>query len=143
MMICSVLIIFGLYWIQNTGAFYIQLFDFKTTASLATIVFNVLSLVVLFQVCTPFDKFRVKVMVVISAMVAALMIYSCVMTYQGHYTGSILNIDYTSLTPLTYIIGLVVIICCAALFLSGYKIKDHIKAYLAEKKEAEKSEPKQ
>jgi len=133
MMIASVLIIFGLYWLQNLNGFDCQIKSFETATSIACLSFNALSLVVLFKVCSPFNRFRRRVMIGISVMVFAVLLYSCVMTYMGYYEYSILNIKYYDLKVLTYIIILVNIVVCAGFFLGGYKIKDSIKERISKK----------
>lgn len=127
MMIISVLIVFGFHVLDVSGKAYFGLESFDATTSLSCIVFSLLSLVVLYRISTPLDKYRTKVLVLISLSVLAVLGYGAYMTYTGRFGASLIEIRFNELSKVPYFIGGLTFLVCAFVYIGIAELRDLIK----------------
>ena len=131
MMISSVLIVFFFHLLDRYNVAYFGLGEppevgFHKTACIATIVFNILSLVALYRISSPLDKYRRNVVIGIGIAVFALLGYEAIVSFTGHGI-SLVKIDYASIDKMGYMIGAVSLLICFFVYIGGCEIHDLIK----------------
>lgn len=127
MMIGSVLIVFLFHLLDKYGLAYYGLNDSEVTASLSCIVFSLLSIVVLYKISSPLDKYRTKVLLLIAFLVLALLGYGAYMTYTGNFNGSVIKIRYSDISKMGYAVGIFSLFVSGFLYLLIYDLVDLLK----------------
>jgi len=91
----------------------------STANAMAIIIYTIMSLVVLFQVCSPFDKFRKIVFSVISLLVVGCLVGIGIYDYATQSVDLIFKIDFLSLTGTNYFtIGLLILLSASIYLIS-------------------------
>ena len=125
MMISSVLIIYFFNMLQTYHMGYFGLDDFKTTAMLCAAVFNILSIVVLYRIASPLDRYRRWVVIGIGAGVFLALGYAVLASYTGLI--NIFDIEFDRFGPVAYTIGIASLLICFFCYIGGVEIYDLIK----------------
>lgn len=128
MMIASVLIIFGFHLLDINRFGYYGLDDFRITTYLSALVFNSLSLVVLYRISSPFDRYRRNVFISITAMLCLLLGYEAYVSFKGiHEAWTIIDIDFSQIGKVGFTIGIATFLICFFFYLGSCEIIDRIK----------------
>ena len=104
---------------------YFGLSDFKTTAMLCAAVFNILSIVVLYRIASPLDKYRRWVVIGIGAGVFLALGYAVLASYTGLL--NIFDIEFDRFGPVAYTIGVAALLICFFCYIGGVEIYDLVK----------------
>jgi len=128
--IVPVILVFLFLILQANGIVTGVLFDyvdgqFLSTSSSATtmcvLIYTIMSFVVLFRVCSPFDKHRKIVFSVLSSVAVLCLIGSGVYTYLTSSTDPILNIKFLSMSGTNYFVtGLLILFSASIYIISIY-----------------------
>ena len=123
MMIIAPGVIFLLYLLQLNGV-YVGIPSFEVARSMAVIVISVLGMMVLFNVCVPFSKFRAIVFGgALGITVIGLVLFGLASNISGTQN-ALLQISFQLLSGANYlVIGLVIIISCACFLFYNYLVK--------------------
>lgn len=132
MMIGSVLIVFCFHWADVNNLIYYGLDDFQTTAYLAAIVFNILSLVVLYRISSPLDKYRKRVLIGISAGIAILLVYEGIVSFAFDFAKwdkvwSVIHIYYPAISKMGYVVGAIALLVPFLIYTGACEIHDLVK----------------
>lgn len=134
MMISSVLIVFGFHMLDKYQLAYFGLDSFTITTYIAAIVFNVLSVVALYRIASPLDRYRKIVVFCIGIGVFAILGIEAAISYSGNFDSwSLINVDYSSIGKMGFVIGIVSLLVCFFIYIGGCEIHDLIKQRGAEK----------
>jgi cation-transporting ATPase E len=128
--IVPVILVFLFLILQANGIVTGVLFDYVngqylSTSSSATtmcvLIYTIMSFVVLFRVCSPFDKHRKIVFSVLSSVAVLCLIGSGVYTYLTSSTDPILNIKFLSMSGTNYFVtGLLILFSASIYIISIY-----------------------
>ncbi len=128
--IVPVVLVFLLLILQANGIVTGVLFDyvggqFLSTSSSATtmcvLIYTIMSFVVLFRVCSPFDRHRKIVFSVLSSAAVLCLIGSGLYTYLTSSTDPILNIKFLSMSGTNYFVtGLLILFSASIYIISIY-----------------------
>ena len=104
--------------IQVSGHGYFGIIDFETTVCMSIITFSVLGLFILYKICEPLSKYRLKVFIgaCFFAVLAAGVAFTITMI-QGTSENSVLRIPFEKMTPVAWFTTLIVTAITAALYL--------------------------
>ena len=128
MMIISVLIVFIFHIVDKNGIGYFGLDSFVVTSYIAAIVFNVLSIVVLYRISSPLDRYRKFVVIGIGIGVLALLGYEAIISLNGNFDKwTLININFSEIGKMGYVIGLVSLLVCFFGYISGCELHDLFK----------------
>lgn len=132
MMISSVLIVFLFHILDIYKVGYFGLDDYQATAYLAAIVFNLLSLVVLYRISSPLDKYRKWVLIGISAVVILLIVYEAIVSFNSDYNTwfkgwSLINIYFPSISKMGYVVGAIALVVPFFVYTGACEIHDLVK----------------
>ena len=127
MMIASVLIIYLFHMLDVYKVAYFGLDNFDTVGHLCAIVFNILSIVVLYRISSPLDKYRRLVVICVGIGVLAALAYEAIVTCTGHANLSIIDINFAEIGKLGFTIGVVSLIICFFGYIGGCEIHDLVK----------------
>ena len=128
MMIASVLIVFGFHTADVLGIAYFGLDDFRIATYLSALVFNTLSLVVLYKISSPLDKYRRRVFIGICCGFVLLLGYEGFISFKGlHNSWTIIDINYDLIGKVGFAIGVATILICATFYLGGTGIYELVK----------------
>jgi Kef-type K+ transport system membrane component KefB len=116
---------------------YFGLDNFDTTGHLCAIVFNILSIVVLYRIASPLDKYRRNVVIGIAAGVLAVLLYQAIVTFTGNGNWGVLDIDFSEISNTGFAIGGVSLLICFFWYIGGCEICDLIKKKKASDKNVE------
>lgn len=131
--IIPVILVFLFLILQANGIVTGVLFDyvdgqFLSTSSSATtmcvLIYTIMSFVVLFRVCSPFDKHRKIVFSVLSCVAVLCLLGSGLYTYLTSSTDPILNIKFLSMSGTNYFVtGLLILFSASIYIISIYFFK--------------------
>lgn len=131
--IIPVVLVFLFLILQANGIVTGVMFDyvdgqFLSTSSSATtmsvLIYTIMSFVVLFRVCYPFDKHRKIVFSVLSSVAVLCLIGSGLYTYLTSSTDPILNIKFLSMSGTNYFVtGLLILFSASIYIISIYFLK--------------------
>ena len=132
MMVSSVLIVFLFHILDKNQVCYFGLDDYQATTYLAAIVFNILSLVVLYRISSPLDKYRRWVLVGISAVVILLIVYEAIVSFNSDYNTwlkgwSLINIYFPSISKMGYVVGAIAVLVPFFVYTGACEVHDLVK----------------
>lgn len=117
-MILSTGTIFILNIIQNNGGGYFGIIDFNTVVAMCAISFSLLSLVVLYRVCEPLNKYRGIVFGGACFLEFGMALVAYLITRaQGNCEHSILKIPFEKMTPVSWFTTLIVFLASAGIYI--------------------------
>ena len=129
MMIASVLIIYFFYVLEAYDLGYFGLGEekvgFELTAQLCSVVFNILSIVVLYRIASPLDKYRRLVVIGIGAGIFVALGYELLASYTGLV--HIIKIDFDKFGSVAYTIAVAALLICFFCYIGGVEIYDLVK----------------
>ena len=143
MMIASVLIIFFFNMLQVNHMGYFGLDDFEVTAHLCAAVFSILSIVVLYRIASPLDRFRRNVVIGVGFGVFAVLAYEAIMSYavlpdpgEAKFAKyDIININFANFDKVAITVGIASLLICFFAYIGGVEIHDLLKKRKAELKD--------
>ena len=139
MMISSVLIIYFFNMLQTYHHGYFGLDNFVTTAHLCAAVFNILSIVVLYRIASPLDKYRRNVVIGVGVGIFAVLAYEAIVSYCASDWSkmSIININFAEFDGVAITVGVASLLICFFAYIGGVEIHDLLKRRKAELKDVE------
>ena len=143
MMISSVLIIFFFHMLQINFNGYFGLPDLETAAHLSAAVFSILSVVVLYRIASPLDKFRRNVVIGVGFGILAVLAYEAIMSYMVYPDVDafkkyrIININFANFDGVAITVGIAALLICFIGYIGGVEIHDLLKRKKAESKDVE------
>ena len=128
MMIGSVLIIFGFHMLDVYKIAYFGLDDFHTVSYICAIVFNILSVVVLYRISSPLDKYRRNVVIGVGIGIFAVLLYEAIISLTGNFDKwTIIDINFAKIGKMGFTIGVVSLVICFFAYIGGCEIHDLVK----------------
>ena len=121
------LIPFLLLILQNNGIFESGISNVDQAVGTAVISFTILSLLVLFTVCRPLDKYRLFVFAGSSLFVIAFFLYGLLTTINGYYGISLLKIRFDELNYLNYFLAVILAVLLGSIYYTATYIFKKIK----------------
>ena len=127
MMIGSVLIVYLFHMLDTYKITYVGLDDFKTAGYICTVVFNILSVVVLYRIASPLDKYRRNVVIGVGIGVAVCLTYEAIVSLTGHTKWMIFEIDFSTFDKMCITIGIISLLICFFFYIGGCELHDLLK----------------
>jgi len=124
--ILPLITVYGLLILQRNGIFTGVQPDYDGTTMLSSsssaitmcvLIYTIMSFVVLYQVCLPFDRYRKTVFIVLSAVAGLCLIGSGLYCYLTNSPDVLLQINFLSMSGINYLVTALLIVFSASLYL--------------------------
>ena len=122
LLITSVLLVFLLYIIQRSGGMNSGIYNLPCAIAMSVLIFSILGLVCLYEVCSPLDKYRSIVLGCTAGINVLLIAITLIITFAIKKTEPVLQIPYLEMNGPSLFTTIIIIVVFAATFLFIYRL---------------------
>ena len=122
LLISSVLLVFLLYVLQRNNIINAGIYNKSCAIAMSVLIFSILGLVCLYEVCSPLDKYRTVVLAATAGVNILLITASLITTLIIKKTEVMLQIPYLEMNGPSIFTTVIIIVVFAAIFLFVYRL---------------------
>ena len=122
MMYVAAVVIFVLYSMQQNGVVSFGIYNVQTAIAMSMIAFNILGVVVLYDVCSPLNKYRKSIVIAIAFIATASLATSAIISYTSNKADPVFGIPFMEMNGPTYLITAIIVIVLIGIYTVLYQI---------------------
>ncbi len=122
MMYVAAVVIFILYSMQQNGVVSFGIYNMQTAIAMSMIAFNILGVVVLYDICSPLNKYRKSIVIAIAFIATASLATSAIISYTSNKADPVFGIPFMEMNGPAYLITAIIVIVLIGLYTALYKI---------------------
>ena len=122
MMYVAAVVIFILYSMQQNGVVSFGIYNVQTAIAMSMIAFNILGVVVLYDVCSPLNRYRKSIVIAIAFIATASLATSAIISYTSNKADPVFGIPFMEMNGPTYLITSIIVIVLIGIYTVLYQI---------------------
>ena len=120
-------LIFILFLLQRNGVLNVGIYTRECAIAMSIVVFNILSVVFLYKICSPLNKYRHIILICSASIIILALLITAIVSFVMNAIEPVFQIPYIEMDGVSLITTLIVTIVLAAIYLLVYQIISIVK----------------